>query len=239
MAQDGQEMSRGLNYSSAWIGSFRLRSDGWMAGAEFNQTRSYKRSLIYQAEIGEYKHPKQKRQSNAPSGGFFGSDGIKPFVYGKQNNLFAMHLSAGQKHLLAEKARRNGVMLYVQYVGGVTLGLLKPYYVKVCPLGEVCTFDNLETVRYIDGVENGFLDITRVLGGAGLGKGWGELKFRPGLHAKASFLFDWSKEDNFIKGLEVGMSVDGYFSKVPIMVQDNKPYFLNFILGVSLGKKKY
>jgi hypothetical protein len=35
------------------------------------------------------------------------------------------------------------------------------------------------------------------------------------------------------------MSVDGYFSKVPIMVQDNKPYFLNFILGVSLGKKKY
>ena len=238
-AQETQEKSGGLNYRSAWMGSFRLRSNGWMVGAEYNQSRTYKRSLIYQLEIGEYKHPKQKRQSNDPSGGVFGADGIKPFVYGKQNNLFVMHLSAGQKHLLVEKAKKNGVMLYLQYVGGLTLGLLKPYYVEVCPESGECYFENLQTVRYIEGTDNGFLDLSRIVGGAGFGKGWGELKFKPGLHAKFSFLFDWSKDDQFVKGLEIGTGVDGYFSKVPIMVQDNKAYFINLYVGITMGKKKY
>jgi len=238
-AQEVPVKSGGLNYSSAWMGSFRMRSDGWMVGGEYNQTRSFKRSLIYQLEIGEYKHPKQKRQSNDPSGGIFGSDGIRPFVYGKQNNLFVMHLSAGQKHLLVEKARRNGVMLYLQYVGGLTLGLLKPYYLEVCPESGECTFDNLQTVRYIEGNENGFLNISRIVGGAGFGKGWGELKFRPALQAKFSFLFDWSKDDQFIKAIEIGAGIDGYFSKVPIMVQDNKAYFINLYVGITMGKKKY
>lgn len=228
------EVANNIVYSSSWAIGFRLRTDGWMVGGEFTRSKNYFRSLLFQFELGEYKHPKQQRQSKDPFGGIFGNSGIKPFVYGKQYSLFTIHAAMGQKFLLAEKARKNGVMINYFYTGGISLGLLKPYYLRICA-DTRCS--QLEVVTYDPDTDNKFLDYNFIYGGAGFGTGWA-LKFRPGLHAKTGLQFDWSSQDNFIKAVEVGLSSDFYFTKVPIMVTDeNKFLFFNAYVGVTLGRK--
>lgn len=222
-------------YTSYWSGNIKLRSDGWQIGAEYGKYKSNVKSTFYQLDFGGYKHPKQVRQNKDPYAGWFNSNGIKPFVFGKQNSLFALHLAMGQKLMLAEKAKRNGVMINYYYAGGVTLGMLKPYFLRVCG-DDRCSY--YEVVTYEEGVNNRFTNYDYIIGGAGFGVGW-KLKFRPGLHAKTGFQFDWSSQNQMIKAVDIGVSVDGYFSKVPIMITDkNKFLFVNAFVGISLGKKK-
>lgn len=222
-------------YESNWSVNFRLRSDGWQLGGEYSKYKTYSKSTIYQFDLGMYKHPKQVRQNKDPYAGWFNSNGIKPFIYGKQNSLIALHFAMGQRFLLAEKARRNGVMINYYYAGGVTLGLLKPYYLRVCS-DDLCTY--YDVVTYDPQVSNRFTSYDYIIGGAGFGVGW-KMKFRPGLHLKSGFQFDWSSQNNMIKAVDIGLSVDGYFSKVPMMVTEkNKFIFINAYVGISLGKKK-
>lgn len=222
-------------YSSSWSANFKLRTDGWQVGAEFTKAKNYFKSTIFHVELGEYKHPKQVRQNKDPFGGIFGNNGIRPFVFGKQNSLYALHGSIGQKYLLAERARRNGIMINYFYSGGVSLGILKPYYLRVCAN---INCSELEVVTYDPNGENFFLDYNFIYGGAGFGTGWA-LRFRPGLHAKTGLQFDWSSQDDVIKSIVVGLSADAYLGKVPIMVtEDNQFLFFNAFVGFSFGKKK-
>lgn len=228
-----------LVYSKTWTAGFRLRSDGFMLGGEFTRSKKYKSAILYQFEFGYWRHPKNYRQqSQYSSGGFFG-DGFKPFVYGKQNNLFAIHVNVGQRILLAEKARKHGVMVFFHYAGGFSLGILKPYSLRVYQgIDSVFTVQDLVDVTYDpDNPGNGFLDYNRIIGGSGFGKGW-KLKFRPGIHIKTGFSFDWAKNEGFIKALEIGASADFYFSDVPIMVQNNKFMFPSVYVGFAMGKRK-
>lgn len=229
------DLTNKLIYTSSWSGNFRLRSDGWQIGGEITKSKNYFKSNIYQFDLGIYKHPKQVRQNKDPYSGWFNSNGIKPFIYGKQNTLITLHAALGQKFLLAERAKKNGVMIQYYYAGGVSLGFLKPYFLRVCG-DDRCTY--YEVVTYDPDVNNHFTSYDYIIGGAGFGVGW-KMKFRPGLHFKTGMQFDWSSSDNMIKAVDIGLSVDGYFSKVPIMTTDkNKFLFLNAYVGISLGKKK-
>lgn len=222
-------------YSKAWEVGFHLRTDGWQLGADIAKSRNYFKSNFYSIDIGEYKHPKQVRQSKDPySGGFINTSGLKPFIYGKQNSLYTIHGYIGQKFLLAEKAKRHGVMLNYYYQGGLAIGVLKPYVLQIWTDPREDIFVD---VAYDKNTENKFLDPNYIRGSAGFGKGW-KLKIRPGLSVKTGLQFDWSNQDNFIKALDFGLSADFYFAKMPMMVtEENKVIFINAFVGFSLGKK--
>lgn len=222
-------------YESSWSGNFKLRTDGWQFGGEYSKYKTYAKTTIYQVEFGLLKHAKQVRQNKDPNAGWFNSNGIKPFVYGKRYNLFSLQAAVGQKFLLAEKSKRNGVMIHYYYAGGMTLGILKPYYLRVCG-DDLC--NTSEEVTYEEGIDNKFSSYEYIIGAAGFGVGW-KLKFRPGLHLKTGLQFDWSSQDNMIKAIDVGVSVNSYLSKVPIMIsEENKFMFINAYVGFTLGKKK-
>jgi len=232
--------SQGITYKKSWAFTFKYRTDGWQVGADYNKTINYYKSRVIQMSIGEFKHFKQTRQSNDPSGGIFGFNGIRPFAYGKQNNLYVISGSYGRKHLLAERAKKNGVMIQLQYTGGVSLGLLKAYYVDVFPVMENGTPDFLAKpipTKFEEGVDNGFTTYERILGYSGFGKGFGDIKFQPGLNGTLAFQFDWSSQDSFVKALEAGFHADIYFWNTPIMVSQNRFYFLSVYVGIMLGKK--
>ena len=231
-----------FNYDHAWSFAAKLRSDGWMVSGEYTQTLHYRKHRIFMLEMGGYKHPKQKKRSRDPNAGIFGSNGRKPYVYGKQNSLFATHLLYGYKHMVAERGRKNGVMINVQYMGGLTLGFLKPYVLKICNENRPCQNEfETATVSYQEGEDNGFLDDARIWGFAGFGSGFRGLSVLPGAHGRIGFQFDWSTTDNFIKAIEVGASVDVYIKKVPILVNEvkekNRFLFPNVYVGFQLGKK--
>ena len=107
--------SVGITYDRSWAFTFRYRTDGWEVGADYHKTIDFFKSRVIQFGIGELKHFKQNRQNSDPSGGIFGFNGNKPFVYGKQNSFFVIHGNYGRRHLLAERAKKNGVMIQFQY----------------------------------------------------------------------------------------------------------------------------
>ncbi len=233
----------GITYEKSWAFTFKYRTDGWQIGADYNKTINYFKSWVIQFDVAEIKHFKQSKQSTDAAGGLFGFNGIRPFVYGKQNSFYVFHGSYGRRHLLAERARKNGVMVQFQYTGGISLGITKGYQLNLYQLrstNSTIIDRSLPTVAtgYEEGVNNGFTDFSRIQGYSGFGKGFNDLGFQPGLNGNISFQFDWSNQDSFIKALEAGFHADIYFWNVPIMVSNNRFYFFSVYVGILLGKKK-
>lgn len=234
----------------AWTVGAKLRSDGVGVKVDFTSGKKYRSNFLYQFEFGYYTHPSQVRQQSPYSG----SDGnFKSYLFGKQNSLFALHLNIGQKILIAEKAKKNGLQLFFLYSGGFSLGLLKPYMLTVVdtnslsynPNDQTYSFSNTIDVAYHPD-ETYFLNyiyyskfsqaFQAIVGGAGFRKGW-NIKLQPGLHFNTGLSFDWSKNEGAIKALELGFSCDVYFKKVPIMITNNKSVFPSVYLGFQIGKR--
>lgn len=226
-------------YRKSWSAGMRIRSDGFGFGAEITRSRKFRSSLLYQVQFSFFRHPKQVRQ-NSPfgGGGLFGSDGFRPFVYGKQNTLLTLYGGVGQKILVAEKGKRHGVQLFFKYAGGFNLGILKPYLLRIVPPPLTSfTEKDIIDVQYIEGVDNSFLDENRIVGASGFRKGW-KMKAMPGLHTEVGMTFDWAKNEGLIKALEIGVAADFYFKKVPEMVQNNRFLYPSVYAGFMLGKRK-
>ena len=226
-------------YKKSWAIGARLRSDGFSINTELTTSKRFKRSMLYQIQFSYFIHPKQARQSSRYGGaGLFGSDGFKPFIYGKQNTLFSLYGGVGQKFLIAEKGKKHGVQLLYKYAAGLSIAILKPYSLRVIPKPLTsATMDDLVDVTYIPGVDNSFLDYDRIVGASGFIKGW-KLHFLPALHLETGLDFDFGKNESFIKNLEIGVAADFYYKKVPVMVDKNKFLYPSVYVGFLMGKRK-
>jgi hypothetical protein len=84
-----------------------------------------------------------------------------------------------------------------------------------------------------------FLDRSAIISGAGFGKGWNELKVKPGAFAKAAMRFDYGRFNESVSGLEIGMSVEAYASKIPLLaLQDDKRLFFQGYIAILFGRRK-
>src|SRR5215203_2952727 len=79
-----------------------------------------------------------------------------------------------------------------------------------------------------------------ITGGGGFGKGWGEIKIKPGIFAKAALRFDYGRFNESVNGLEIGASAEFYASKIPIMLLRSKDrqIFIQAYLAIIFGKRK-
>lgn len=236
-----QRMNELMKQEEEGVPSFRkhnafgikLNTDGWGLSYEYAKANTVRRATIYQFEFNEKKHPKEKKESfNTTAGGFifFGN----PFVYGKRNIFYQTKLSAGQQILIGGKGNKNGVSVYGIGTGGLSLGLLRPYYIEV---------DNnqgsTQFVKYDSADSLAFMDIGRIIGGAGLTKGWGEMKMVPGLHAKTAIRFDYNRFNTVISAIEGGLNAEYYFKDVDQMVYNpSKKFFFNAYVSLIFGKRK-
>jgi len=229
--RDGQEV-----YIHEFSGGFRLNTDGWNAFLELGHRKNELFTNIYQFEVGETKSPKERKSANPIGVDFFGNVyTTHPYVYGKQNIFYQARLGLGQRYLIGSKANKNGVEVSALYLGGFSMGILRPYYLQVY----VDSSSNAtEYIRYTGSNKTQFLDAYNILGGTGLQKGWNELKWVPGLYARVGMRFDWAAFNSLVSALEVSVSGQYYFQDITIMV-DNKPqkFFLNASVGLMFGKK--
>jgi hypothetical protein len=234
--------AKGLVYDKELSFDLRLHTNGWAIATNIGRIKSYYKTKYYHIEIGELKHPKEHRHSfDYPNQ--FSNRTSKSFVFGKENNLYAIRAGVGIKRYYSEKAKRKGVAVGISYEGGPTLGLLKPYYLDFWR-----TEDGDPTNIYLvsekyDGTNaNTFLDNNSIYGASGFTKGFSEIRPIPGLHGKISVHFDWGAFDQYVKAFEAGIMVDVFLKKTPIMVSEvefaeNRPYFINLYLTLQLGKR--
>lgn len=215
-----------LIYSKQSILGLQLRTNGYGAFYELGKMKSNHVTNIYRLDLTETKHPKEDK---LPNGGI---SVVNPYIYGKINNFYQFHLGFGQQRILGQKGNKNGVAVTAIYTGGLLAGFLRPYYVQVEDNNEI------KTIKYTQ--EDSALFVGGVIqGGGGLGKGWGEMKFKPGAFAKSSLRFDFGRFNEVVSGVEVGLSAEVYSSKIPIMLfQKNKQVFFQGYIAVLFGHRK-
>ncbi len=219
-----------LIYSKQSIFGIQLRNNGYGAFYELGRMKTNSKTTIYRIDITEIKHIKEeKTQVGGNAFGFFGN----PFIYGKINNFYQVTLGVGQQRMLGQKGNKNGVAISAIYNGGLAIGLLRPYYLQV----QDSTGANI-TIKYKDNM-NLFLDPSSINGGGGLGKGWGEMKIKPGAFVKVAIRFDYGRYNETVSGIEVGLSADFYASKIPILAQQkDKQLFMQGYIAILFGRRK-
>lgn len=218
-------------FSKHSIFSFKFNTDGYGLAYEKGRIKSAFITNIFQVEFNEKKHRKEEKQSRSDGNIVFGS----PFVYGKQNNFYQLKVGVGQQRMIGGKANKNGIGVYGVYAGGLSLGLLRPYYVDV---QDPPNSGQVRRVKYTQQDSAIFMG-QEILGASGLGTGWGEMKFAPGAHAKVALRFDWGRFNNTISAVEAGFNFEFYAKRIEQMVgvEPNRMFF-NGYLSILFGSRK-
>lgn len=218
-----------LVYKKQTIFGLQGRSNGYGAFLELGSMKSNRKTNIYRLDITEIKNQKEEKLSGG-GGLVFGN----PFIYGKINSFYQATLGFGQQYILGQKGNKNGVAVSAVFNGGLALGLLRPYYIEVL---DPASGDS-KVIKYSKADSSLFLGPT-IIGGGGFGKGWSEMKIKPGAFVKTALRFDYGRFNEVVSGIEVGLSIDFYGEKIPIMIgQKDKQAFFQGYISILFGRRK-
>lgn len=219
-----------LVYHKQSIFGAQGRTNGYGFFYEMGRMKTNRKTNIYRLDFTEIKHQKENKVQTSNGFIFFGN----PFIYGKVNNFYQLTLAFGQQHMLGQKGNKNGVAVSAVYNGGLALGLLRPYYLEVIdPLN-----GQSKDIKYSKADSALFLG-SSIVGSSGIGKGWNEMKVKPGLFAKAALRFDYGRFNESVQALEIGISGDFYSQKIPIMVrQKDSRFFFQGYVAILFGRRK-
>ena len=227
-----QQEEGALVFNKQNVFGLRLNTDGWGLVFEKGYLKTVKTTNLFALELNEKKHPKEQKLNNLLNSGGFLQIG-NPYVYGKRNSFYQLKLSYGQQRMIGGKTNKNGVAIHAIYAGGFSAGLERPYYVRVQDGNET------RNIKYSQADSAVFLSPGSVLMGTGLRYGWNEMKFVPGVHAKAALRFDYGRFNEVVTAIEVGMNIEAYSRKVQIMLLNpDQQVFFNGYIAIMFGKRK-
>lgn len=227
-----QEEEGALIYQKQGAFGFKFNTDGWGMFYEHGKYKTITKTSLWWLELGERKHPKEEKVPTlSASQGFLI---ISSYIYGKRNNFYYLKAGIGQQTLIGGKGNKNGVAVSAIYGGGISAGLLKPYYIEI----QNSSNGKREEIKYANN-DSVFLDPTVILGKGGLTKGFGEIQFVPGVHARAAIRFDYGRYNEVLSALEVGLNAEYYTKTMPILLQNKEhKFFFNAYISLVFGRRK-
>lgn len=227
-----QEEEGALIYQKQSAFGVKFNTDAWSIFYERGKYKTITKTNLWWLELGERKHPKEEKVPTlSASQGFLI---ISSYIYGKQNNFYYLKAGLGQQTLIGGKGNKNGVAVSAIYGGGFSAGLLKPYYLEI----QNPVTNTKEQIKY-NSNDNLFLDPTIILGKGSFGKGFNEINFVPGVHARAALRFDYGRYNEVLSAMEVGVNAEYYTKVMPILLlnKENKLFF-NAYISLVFGKRK-
>lgn len=221
-----QEEEGIIAYKRHSVFGAKVINSGYGAFAEIGRMKSVKAGMLYQFEISEYKNPRENKQRNpaVPS--------APPLIYGKQNFFYPAKLGVQYQMQLGNKSNKNGISVTGNFGGGLSMGLLRPYYVEVDKAGKATfiTYDSPDSTLFLSGP---------FYSGPSIGKGWSEIKVTPGAYIKTALRFDYGSFNEVVNALEVGLSLDFYSKKIPLLVNaDHKQFFFGGYVAFMFGRRR-
>jgi len=222
-----QEEEGNLSFTKQTLFGIEARTNGYGVFLEVGRRKSQRFASTYSVELTEIKHSKEEKLTSAEN--LFNNS----FIYGKINNFYQVKLGYGQQYIFGQKGNKNGVAVIGLMNAGVSVGMLKPYYIHVRD-----SFGKESTVSYYSD-SSSFIYPAYVLGSGGFGKGWDQLKIKPGLYWKGALRFDFGRYNEKVQAVEIGMSVEYYFSQIDQMVySDPKNLFFQGHIAFVFGSRK-
>lgn len=230
---------KGIVYNTETVYNLTLHTNGFRAGIDYGKLQTYYKTTFYHFSIGYLLHPLEDKQNKNASFENLGTS--KSFSYGKQNSLYLLRAGVGRKLYKSEKAKRKGVAVGWSYEIGPVIGVLKPvrniYLVQENGSGIKTPID----LTYKDDPEQ-FMDYSSIFGRSSSFDSWAQLKFRPGIQAKIGAHFSLGAFEEFVKAAEIGIMVDYFGIKLPIIVENeshsNDAAFINLYATFQFGQRK-
>lgn len=205
-------------------------------GGTFTQGKflEAKKIRLYSVDFLFVKHEKEvKSWGLDPSG--------RSYFYGKENSFMTLRATFGKKYVVAEKLRRSGVQVGYNWQLGPVFGFTKPVYLEI--ISQDARNGSLSVEKF--NVDKHYID--NIHGRASGLRGLGELKFYPGLTGKFSMNFEYSNERERLKGIETGVALDVFPSRIPIMAEKilredinnpkNHQFFFSLYISLFFGTK--
>lgn len=220
-------------------GSAIFHSAGWGLGYRFGKNKTYFNKKMFEVDIVEMKSPKEYKRVNP---NFSNS---RRYIYGKMNNVYLIRFGYGVQKLLNDKPYWGGIEVRFFYYGGLEVGLAKPVYLYIAnytKVGEQIYYD-ITTEKYDPKIHFPYRVIgpsrdIDIYGKAPLFRGFGEIKPYPGIYAKLGFNFEYGTNNQSIKAIEVGATVDAFPKAIPIMAFNDPYHFLvNVYISFNFGKR--
>lgn len=221
-----QEEEGEIVFNKQNVFGIKLATDGYGITYEVGKFKSPRKSTLFQVELSEKKHKKEKKLAASIDNQFQ----INSVVFGKTNNFYQLKLGVAQQQVIGGKGNKNGVAVSAIYGGGLSVGMLKPYFVDV----EDST-NTRSRQRYPDIIDKNYFE----LGAAGFTVGWDAVKIRPGAFVKAAMRFDYGRLNETVTAIEVGLGAEFYSTKMSqIVYSKEKQLFFNAYVSLLLGRRK-
>lgn len=192
----------------------------------YNNTAFSERS--FQIEFVSQHHPKEIRISN---NAYFSN--ARSFVYGKKNSVFTLRAGPTSAKILNDKPYWGGIELKHYYSFGFSLSMAKPVFLYI--IG-----DNSSQYYYLkeEKYDPQKHDLSNIFGRAPFFKGFGQMKFYPGIYFQTGLGFEIGKDKSLIRQIDLYANIDFYFAKIPMMAYaSNSNYFINFALAYHFGRR--
>jgi len=231
--------TKGIVYKTEQAFQFRLMESGMAIGYYQGQIISYSKTKYYSIDLGYLRDVRERRQTKNVSI----ATPTNSFAIGKLNSIISIRGSVGRKIYLSEKAKRRGLAVGYTYEVGPSVALVKPYYLDlIYSSGQTGLQVEIRTEKFSEDNADVFLDRNRVFGASKFRNGLGEISIVPGIQAKGGVHFALGAFDEYMKTLEVGMMMDLYTKKLPILYEteeyQNRPLFVRFYANIQFGVRK-
>lgn len=225
-----QEEEKGdvkMLYKKVVFGGVNVATNGWGITLNYGWQKNYKYRHVAGFTAGNIRHEKETKTFSP----FY--EDAKGFYYGKLISLFSFRPHFGGQVIMFNKLREKGVEISFIWSVGPSLTLLKPVYLEVRRFEGGVSIVSDE--RYNPAEHNR----ENIYGRVGWFKGVDESSFNVGVYAKGGFFFDFASKHNRLFGVEVGFSMDTYFSKIDVMYASPSRYlfpalYANILIGGKL-----
>ncbi len=227
-AQSPSNVDNKILFRKEWSCYLLAHTGGWGFGYRNGKHKTYLRKRMWEAEFVTMKHPKEKRVVSE-------YENNRSFIYGKLNSLYIFRGAYGVQRVLNGKPYWGGVELRWFMYGGVSLGITKPVYLYIVKLNEETGLYDVVVERFNPEEHN----IQQIYGRGSFFKGFDHLGFYPGVYGKTGLNFEYGADDQLLKSLECGATLDYYPLAVPMMAFTPKQnLFLSLYISFHLGKRK-
>ncbi|MGI8951144.1 MAG: hypothetical protein ACR2FN_06125 [Chitinophagaceae bacterium] len=227
-----QEEEGTLIYSKQNAFGIKLNTDGYGIFYEHGKYQSITKTSLWWLELSERKNTKEEKKPITDATGFFILG--NPFIFGKVNNFYYLNLGIAQQLLIGGKGNKNGVAVSLIYGGGISAGLLKPYYLSVTDSN-----GNNQTDVKAQTFYDSLISSYALSGASSFTKGFNQISFVPGVQARVALRFDYGRYNELLSAIEVGVNASYYTKNMQIMLDDpGKKFFFNAYVALVFGKRK-
>ena len=207
-----------------------MHSRGFSCGFRIGKIKNIYTTRQWECEFASLHSIKEIKTMN--TSGY----NMRPYVYGKLNNVFALRFGYGAEKRIYGKPYWGGVEMRWTYEAGASLAIQKPYYYYVV------VYEMVSDGTYNEVIEEQTYDNKSqwrdILGRSSFFKGFNKLSLSPGIHAKTGFSFDFSASRTSIRAINVGAVAEYYPIGVSIMDSErHRMFFLTFYVSYNWGSR--